>query len=185
MPSVSSTAHDAAPPRGPLYAIGALSLAAASFLIWLIYFKGRAEGPEWVSSLPAANAAFNSMSALCLLGGYVNIRRRNRATHKKFMLAATAFSALFLVSYIVYHSYHGDTHFPGQGWVRPAYFALLISHIGLSMVALPLIFTTLFFSLTGRFKFHRQVARWTFPIWMYVSVTGVLVFFVLRAYTGA
>jgi putative membrane protein len=68
--------------------------------------------------------------------------------------------------------------------VRPAYFALLISHIGLSMVALPLIFTTLYFSLSSKFQFHRKVARWTFPIWMYVSVTGVLVFFVLRAYTG-
>jgi putative membrane protein len=183
MPSVSMTARDSAPPRGPLYVIGALSAAVAAFLIWLIYFKGRSEAPEWVSSLPAANAAFNSMSALCLLGGYLRIRRKDMVTHKRFMLAATAFSGLFLVSYITYHSFHGDTHFPGQGWVRPAYFALLISHIGLSMVALPLIFTTLYFSLTGKFKFHRQVARWTFPIWMYVSVTGVLVFFVLRAYT--
>jgi len=184
MPSVSTAARDSAPPRGPLYAIGVLSVAVAAFLIWLIYFKGRAAAPEWVSSLPAANAAFNSLSALCLLGGYINIRRKNRATHKRFMLSATAFSALFLVSYITYHSFHGDTHFPGRGWVRPAYFALLISHIGLSMVALPLIFATLYFSLSGKFQFHAQVARWTFPIWMYVSVTGVMVFFVLRAYTG-
>jgi len=183
MPSVPTASQDTAP-RGALYAIGALSVAVAAFLIWLIYFKGRVEAPEWVSSLPAANAAFNSMSALCLLAGYVNIRRKNRATHKRFMLAATTFSGLFLVSYITYHSFHGDTHFPGQGWVRPAYFALLISHIGLSMVALPLIFATLYFSLSGKFQFHRKVARWTFPIWMYVSVTGVLVFFVLRAYTA-
>jgi putative membrane protein len=185
MPSVSTTAQDSAPPRGPLYAIGVLSLVVAAFLIWMIYFKGRTAAPEWVSSLPAANAAFNSLSALCLLGGYLNIRRKNRATHKKFMLAATSFSALFLVSYITYHFSHGDTLFPGQGWVRPAYFTLLISHILLSMVALPLIFATLYFSLSGKFQFHRKVARWTFPIWMYVSVTGVLVFFVLRAYTGA
>jgi putative membrane protein len=184
MPSVSTPARDSAPPRGALYAIGALSVLVAAFLIWLIYFKGRTAAPEWVSSLPAANAAFNSLSALGLLGGYLRIRRKDKATHKRFMLAATFFSALFLVSYITYHSFHGDTHFPGQGWVRPAYFALLISHIGLSMVALPLIFATLYFSLSGQFKFHRKVARWTFPIWMYVSVTGVLVFFVLRAYTG-
>jgi len=184
MPSISTTARDSAPARGPLYAIGALSVVVAAFLIWLIYFKGRSEAPGWVSSLPAANAAFNSMSALCLLGGYLRIRRKDRVAHKRFMLAATVFSALFLVSYITYHSFHGDTHFPGQGWVRPAYFALLISHIGLSMVALPLIFTTLYFSLSSKFQFHRKVARWTFPIWMYVSVTGVLVFFVLRAYTG-
>jgi len=167
-----------------LYAIGALSVLVAAFLIWLIYFKGRTAAPEWVSSLPGANAAFNSLSAVCLLGGYLRIRRKDKASHKRFMLAATCFSALFLVSYITYHSFHGDTHFPGQGWVRPAYFALLISHIGLSMVALPLIFATLYFSLSGQFQFHRKVARWTFPIWMYVSVTGVLVFFVLRAYTG-
>jgi putative membrane protein len=181
MPSLSTAARGSSP-RAALYAIGALSIAVAAFLIWLIYFKGRVAAPEWVSSLPAANAAFNSLSALCLLGGYLNIRRRNIATHKRFMLSATAFSALFLISYITYHSYHGDTRFPGQGWVRPAYFALLISHIALSMVALPLIFATLYFSLSGKFPFHRKVARWTFPIWMYVSVTGVLVFFVLRAY---
>jgi len=166
------------------YAIGTLSTLVAAFLIWLIYFKGRTAAPEWVASLPAANAAFNSLSALCLLAGYGRIRRRRVAAHKRFMLAATCFSGLFLASYITYHSFHGDTRFPGQGWVRPAYFALLISHIGLSMVALPLIFATLYFGLGAQFGFHRKVARWTFPIWMYVSVTGVLVFLVLRAYTG-
>ena len=184
MPSVSTTANDSAPPKGPLAAIGVLSLVVAAFLIWMIYFKGRTDAPEWVSSLPAANAAFNSLSALCLLGGYINIRRKNRATHKKFMLGATFFSALFLVSYITYHFSHGDTRFPGQGWVRPAYFTLLASHIFLSMVALPLIFATLWFGLGSQFRFHRKVARWTFPIWMYVSVTGVVVFLVLRAYTS-
>jgi putative membrane protein len=167
-----------------LFAIGTLSILVAAFLIWLIYFKGRVSAPGWVSSLPAANAAFNSMSALCLLAGYRRIRRQEPAAHKRFMLAAATFSALFLVSYITYHSFHGDTRFPGQGWVRPAYFTILISHIGLSMVALPLIFATLYFSLSGQFRFHRKVARWTFPIWMYVSLTGVVVFFVLRAYTG-
>jgi len=184
MPSIPTPAHADTPPRGPLYAIGALSVLVTVFLIWLIYFKGRMAAPEWVASLPAANAAFNSLSALCLLAGYLRIRRKDKVTHKRFMLAATVFSALFLASYITYHSFHGDTRFPGQGWVRPAYFALLISHIGLSMVALPLIFTTLYFSLSGQFRFHRKVARWTFPVWMYVSVTGVLVFFVLRAYTA-
>ena len=183
MPPVSTPARDSAP-RGALYAIGALSAAVAGFLIWLIYFKGRVAGPEWLTSLPAANAVFNSLCALCLLCGYVNIRRGNRVLHKRFMLSATAFSALFLISYVTYHAYHGDTHFPGRGWVRPAYFTLLISHIGLSMVALPLIFTTLYLSLSGRFHTHRKVARWTFPIWIYVSITGVLVFLVLRAYTA-
>jgi putative membrane protein len=183
MPSVSARSQDSVPRAAP-YAIGALSALVAVFLIWLIYFKGRMAAPEWVASLPAANAAFNSLSALCLLAGYLRIRRKDKAAHKRFMLAATSFRRCFLMSYITYHSFHGDTRFPGQGWVRPAYFALLISHIGLSMVALPLIFATLYFSLSGQFRFHRKVARWTFPVWMYVSVTGVLVFFVLRAYTG-
>jgi len=184
MPFVSTSANEASPSRSVLIAIGGLSAAVATFLIWLIYFKPRMAAPDWVASLPAANAAFNSMSALCLLAGYRRIRRREVAAHKRFMLAATCFSALFLVSYIVYHSYHGDTRFPGHGVVRGAYLTLLGSHILLSMVALPLIFTTLFFGLSAKFGFHRKVARWTFPIWMYVSVTGVVVFLVLRAYTG-
>jgi putative membrane protein len=170
--------------RKPFPAIVALSAVIAAFLIWLIYFKGRVVAPDWVGSLPAANATFNSLSALCLIMGYVNIRRKNIAVHKRFMLTATVFSALFLVSYITYHFFHGDTRFPGQGLIRPVYFFILITHIGLSMVALPLILGTLWYSLTGRFQFHRRIARWTFPIWLYVSVTGVIVFFILRAYTA-
>ena len=182
MPSVLVPASES-PSKSVIVTIGELSILVAAFLIWLIYFKGRVAAPGWVATLPAANAAFNSLSATCLLAGYLRIRRKQQAAHKRFMLAAAGFSALFLVSYITYHSFHGDTRFPGHGWVRPVYFTILISHIGLSMVALPLIFATLYFSLSGQFRFHRKVARWTFPIWMYVSVTGVVVFFVLRAYT--
>jgi putative membrane protein len=165
-------------------AILALSAAIASFLIWLIYFKGKVEGPDWVGMLPAANATFNSLSAVCLMLGYFNIRRRNRVAHMRFMLTATTFSGLFLVSYIVYHFFHGDTKFLGQGWIRPVYFFILISHLGLSMVALPLIMATLWWALRNQFKFHRRIARWTFPIWLYVSVTGVIVYFVLKSYTA-
>ena len=170
--------------RKPFPAILALSIAIASFLIWLIYFKGKVAAPEWVLSLPAANAAFNSLSALCLILGYVNIRRGNRDIHKRFMLSATGFSGLFLISYITYHFFHGDTLFPGHGWVRPVYFFILISHIGLSMIALPLILGTLWFGLRNEFRFHKRIARWTFPIWLYVSVTGVVVYFFLRSYTA-
>jgi putative membrane protein len=162
----------------------ALSAVIASFLVWLIYFKGRVAGPEWIGFLPGANAFFNSLSAICLALGYVNIRRKNRTVHMRFMLSATVFSALFLVSYITYHYFHGDTKFPGHGWIRPVYFFILITHIGLSMVALPLILLTLWWALRSEFRFHRKIARWTFPIWMYVSVTGVIVYFVLRAYTA-
>ena len=168
----------------PFLPILALSAVIASFLIWLIYFKGKVVAPDWVLALPAANASFNALSAICLVLGYINIRRGNRVIHMRFMLSATAFSALFLVSYITYHFFHGDTKFPGHGWVRTAYLTILISHIGLSMVALPLILAALWFALRSQFIFHRRIARWTFPIWLYVSVTGVVVYFALKYYSG-
>ena len=170
--------------RKPIPVILGLSVAIAAFLVWLIFFKGKVAAPDWIGHLPAANALFNSLSALCLIAGYINIRRGQRLVHMRFMITATFFSALFLVSYITYHYFHGDTKFPGQGWVRPAYFFILITHIGLSMVALPLILGTLWYALRRQFRFHRAIARWTFPIWLYVSVTGVIVFFALRAYTS-
>ncbi|MFL6414377.1 MAG: DUF420 domain-containing protein [Bryobacteraceae bacterium] len=169
--------------RKPIPVILALSAVIAGFLIWLIYFKGRTAGPGWVAELPKANAVFNSLSAICLVLGYINIRRRNRLVHMRFMLSATVFSSLFLLSYITYHYFHGDTKFPGQGWIRPVYFLILITHIGLSTIALPLILGTLWYAVRTQFRFHRRVARWTLPIWLYVSVTGVIVFLVLNAYT--
>jgi len=168
----------------PVLPILALSAAIASFLIWLIYFKGKAAAPDWVLALPAANASFNALSALCLVLGYINIRRGNRVTHMRFMLSATVFSAFFLASYITYHFFHGDTRFPGHGWIRAAYLIVLISHITLSMVALPLILAALWYGLRSQFQFHRRVARWTFPIWLYVSVTGVIVYFALKWSSG-
>jgi putative membrane protein len=166
--------------RGTILAMVALSAVIAAFLIWLIYFKGKVAAPDWVAALPAANASFNSLSAICLIFGYVNIRRGNRVIHKRFMLTAALFSALFLVSYIVYHFFHGDSRFPGHGWIRPVYFFILISHIGLSMIALPLILGALWFGLRSQFRMHRRIARWTFPIWLYVSATGVIVFVLLK-----
>jgi putative membrane protein len=180
----SSHAPAIEPARKPILALIALSAVIAAFLIWLIYFKGKVAAPEWVAALPAANATFNSLSALCLVLGYVNIRRGQRATHKRFMLTATFFSALFLISYITYHFFHGDTLFPGTGWIRPLYFFILITHIGLSMIALPLILGALWFGLRSQFSVHRRIARWTFPIWLYVSVTGVVVYAILRSYTA-
>ena len=184
MSSTNAHAPSGEAARKPILAMVALSAAIASSLIWLIYFKGKVAAPNWVGALPAANASFNSMSALCLVFGYINIRRGNRVTHKRFMLTATVFSALFLVSYIVYHYFHGDTRFPGRGWIRPVYFFILISHVGLSMVALPLILGSLWFGLRSQFQFHRRIARWTFPIWLYVSVTGVIVYALLQSVTA-
>jgi putative membrane protein len=100
------------------------------------------------------------------------------------MLGAFASSTLFLVGYVVYHIYHGDSRFPGQGWIRPVYFTILISHIVLSAAALPLVLTTFYLALTRRLEAHKKAARITYPIWLYVSVTGVTIFFLLRAYSS-
>jgi len=153
-----------------------VSAAAIGFLFWLVY--GASHGPrtDALSWLPGLNALFNSLSALCLGVGVSHIRAGRRETHRRFMLAALLCSALFLVSYIVHHALHGDTRFLGQGAIRPVYFSILISHVLLSIVVLPLVLTTAFLALTERFPFHRKVARWTFPLWMYVSVTGVAVY---------
>ena len=180
--SVAPASPDLA--RKPLPVIIALSVLIASALVWLIYFKGKVAAPAWVSVLPAANAVFNSLSAICLIFGYVNIRRGHRLTHMRFMITATVFSTLFLLSYVTYHYFHGDTKFPGCGWIRPVYFFILISHIGLSTIALPFILATLWYALRSQFRLHRRVSRWTFPIWLYVSVTGVIVFSLLRADTS-
>lgn len=182
--SLETTASAPELARKPVPVIVILSIAIAAFLVWLIYFKGKVDAPAWVNYLPAANAVFNSLSAICLTLGYINIRRKNRLVHMRFMVSATFFSTLFLLSYIAYHYFHGDTKFPGQGWVRPVYFTILISHIGLSIVALPLILGTLWYALRNQFRFHRGVARWAFPIWLYVSVTGVIVFFMLKSHTS-
>lgn len=172
------------PARNPVFVILVLSAATAAALVWLIYFKGRLAGPAWVNSLPVANAIFNTLSAFCLVLGYFYIRRNKWITHMRFMLSATVFSTLFLISYVTYHYFHGDTKFPGHGWIRPVYFFILISHIVLSMIALPLILGTLWWALRNQFRIHRRIARFTFPVWLYVSVTGVLVYGMLRAYTG-
>ena len=143
--------------RKPVPVILALSAVIAGFLIWLIYFKGRAAGPEWVGLLPKANAIFNSLSAICLVLGYINIRRRNRVVHMRFMVSATVFSSLFLLSYITYHYFHGDTRFPGQGWIRPVYFFILVTHIMLSAVVVPMILLSVFLALSGRLGAHRRL----------------------------
>ncbi len=162
-----------------------LSAVVFGFLVWLIYFKptSAVESP-FISQLPLVNAIFNSISTVLLLGGYRAIRARRYTEHSRWMLAALGSSALFLVSYIAYHAVHGDTRFLGTGAIRPLYFALLISHIALSAVSVPLILASFYLSLSNRLALHRKVSRWTFPIWLYVSVTGVLVYLFLHVWFG-
>ena len=171
-------------PRAALGAIVATSAAAISFLLWLLYVHQASSqfAGQW-TFLPALNAFLNGLSAIALCVGLYFIKHGDRQAHRASMLLAFGFSSLFLISYIVNHALHGDTRFPGHGAVRTVYLSILASHIFFSVVALPLVLTTFFFSLTGRFTMHRRIARVTFPIWLYVSITGVVVFAFLKAYS--
>lgn len=132
-----------------------------------------------VHDLPAVNATLNATSGVLLLIAYFLIRARRIAQHRAFMLAAFTVSSLFLVSYLIYHAQVGSVPFTRHGFVRPLYFAILITHVTLAAVVLPLAIITLSRGLKRQDARHRRIARWTFPIWMYVSVTGVLVYVLL------
>jgi len=133
-----------------------------------------------VTDLPPINASLNALSAIFLAAGFVFIRRKNVPAHRRCMISAFATSTVFLACYLTYHfSVRAVTKFAGQGWIRPVYFTLLISHVLLAMLILPLAIITLSRALRERFDSHRKIARWTWPIWMYVSVTGVLVYLML------
>jgi putative membrane protein len=132
-----------------------------------------------VSDLPAVNAGLNSLSTILLVAGYGNIRRHNIPAHRLCMLLAFATSTLFLISYLTYHYHVGSVPFTGQGWIRPVYFTILITHVTLAATILPLALVTLYRAWRERFDRHRRIARWTLPIWLYVSVTGVVVYVML------
>ena len=132
-----------------------------------------------VSQLPAVNAALNSLSAILLVGGYLFIKSRNIKAHKACMLSAFGSSILFLASYLIYHYQVGSVPFKGQGGIRLVYFTILLTHTILATTVVPLALVTLFRAFKERFDAHRRIARWTFPIWLYVSVTGVIVYWML------
>ena len=132
-----------------------------------------------VSYLPAVNATLNGTSAVLLVTGRALIAQKRVAAHRWVMIATVVTSTLFLISYLVYHSQVGSVHFPGQGWVRPLYFGILLTHTVLAVVIVPLVLVTLARGLRGNFERHRAIARWTFPLWLYVSVTGVVIYVML------
>ena len=135
--------------------------------------------PEYISYLPHLNATLNTTSALFLIVGYRFIRAGFIRAHRNCQVAALVTSTLFLISYLTYHYYHGDTRFLGQGIVRPIYFAILITHVILAIVIVPLVLITVYRAARGDFIRHRKIARWTLPLWLYVSVTGVIVYLML------
>lgn len=178
MPTVTSN-----PPgtRAPIAGILLVSAAAVLFLLWLIYVH---HAPQQFATrllfLPALNALLNGLSAIALVVGFVFIRRKQVHHHRAAMSTAFVLSSLFLISYLVSHALHGDILFPGHGAARTVYLSILASHIVLSIVALPMILITFYLSLSGRFPQHKKIARYTFPIWLYVSVTGVVVYALLE-----
>jgi uncharacterized membrane protein YozB (DUF420 family) len=131
------------------------------------------------SILPHLNAALNAASFLLLVVGFYNIRRGNVSAHRACMLAALVVSLLFLISYVTYHAQYGSVHFAGQGIIRPIYFIILITHVLLAAGIVPLVFVTARRAIRSDFARHRHIARWTYPLWVYVSVTGVVVYLML------
>ncbi len=132
-----------------------------------------------VHDLPAVNATLNGLSAILLAAGFVCIKRKNKAAHRACMLAAFSTSVLFLICYLTYHYLGGFTRFQDPAWFRPWYLTLLASHTVLAVAIVPLILVTLSRALKERFALHKKIARWTWPLWMYVSVTGVAVYLIL------
>jgi putative membrane protein len=181
MTTVVSSHHRKSGAGPAIAAILAISAAATLFLFWLIYIHPASDtATARFAFLPAVNAVFNGLSATALLIGFTFIRARRIPAHRASMLTAFAFSTLFLVGYIAHHALHGDVRYPAHAAWRSVYLPLLASHIVLAVIALPMVLVTFFFSLTGRFPQHRKVARWTFPLWLYVSVTGVVTYVMLR-----
>ncbi|MGD8316346.1 MAG: DUF420 domain-containing protein [Myxococcales bacterium] len=157
-----------------------VSVAAVSFLAWLLIIREAGGARADLRFMPAVNAMLNGTAATLLLMGFGAIRSGRREIHKRLMVSAFAASAVFLVGYVVYHYAHGDTPYQGVGPIRIVYFTILISHVLLSIVMLPMILTTFYLAARRRFFAHKRLARWTLPIWLYVSVTGVVIYFMLR-----
>jgi uncharacterized membrane protein YozB (DUF420 family) len=140
-----------------------------------------------INFLPTLNAILNATSGILITIGFFLIRRKRVAAHRACMIGAVTSSTLFLISYLVYHVGFraGVTRFTGTGWVRPVYFGILISHTILAVTIVPFVIVTLTRALRGRFILHRRIARWTFPMWLYVSVTGVIVYLMLYQFYPA
>jgi putative membrane protein len=156
-----------------------LSALALAFLAYILLVRRGAGGAD-LRFLPPVNAALNATAGALLVAGWLAIKRRAIRVHKYLMVAAFAASALFLVCYLAYHFVHGDTKYQGEGTLRAIYFFVLISHIVLSMGIVPMALTAFFFAFKRQFARHKKVAKVLLPIWLYVSITGVAIFFMLR-----
>jgi putative membrane protein len=157
-----------------------VSTLALALLTWLLLIRHPVAGTRDLSFMPAVNASFNALAAVLLVAGYRAIKRRDVQQHKRLMISAFCASTLFLVGYLIYHYVHGDTKYTGQGPLRSVYFVILISHILLSTTIVPMALAAFYYAFKARFVTHAKITRVLFPIWLYVSVTGVVIFFMLR-----
>lgn len=158
-----------------------VSLAAVASIGWILLLREPAGDAHALSFMPAVNATMNALATAFLLGGYAAIRRKKRDVHRALMLSALGASAIFLVGYLVYHWAHGDTRYPEDGALRVPYLVILVTHVVGSIVCFPLVLTTFWLALRDDFARHRKLAKLTFPLWLYVSATGVVVFLMLRS----
>jgi putative membrane protein len=172
---------DARGDRRFMIANAAVSTLALAFLAWLLLAPRDVAGAHELTFMPAVNACLNALSALLLALGYRAIKRKDRRLHQRLMVSAFCSSSLFLIGYVTYHYVHGDTKYTGSGPLRIAYFAVLISHVLLSMAVVPMALASFYYAYRERFRTHARVARVLLPIWLYVSVTGVVIYFMLRA----
>ena len=154
------------------------SLVAVAFLTWLVFQKGRSDAD--LRYIPLVNACLNTSAAICLVAGWRAIRRGDKEAHRALMILAFICSSLFLAGYVVYHAVHGDTKFLGVGVIRYAYYGILASHILLSLFVVPLSLAAFYYAFSKRFSAHKRVTRVLSPIWLYVSVTGVVIYILLH-----
>ena len=157
-----------------------LSACALAFLAWILVIRRGGDTGLDLRFLPPVNATLNATAAVLLTAGWIAIRRGQRTIHQYMMVSAFAASALFLVCYLAYHYVHGDTKYAGHGPLRAVYLIILASHILLSMSIVPLSMSAFFFAYKQRFATHKKIGKITLPIWLYVSVTGVVIYFMLR-----
>ncbi len=162
--------------------INILSIAIPIAVAVLLGIRQKVDLGTWTTYLPHLNGVINSITSVLLIVGLYFIRQKNIVAHRRTMLTAFAFGSLFLVSYVLYHLTNESTPFGGQGWVRPVYYFLLVSHIVLSVVVVWFVLRAVYFALSGQIARHKQTVKYAFPIWLYVSVTGVIVYLMIKPY---
>lgn len=162
--------------------INVLALAIPIAVAVLLGIRQKVDMGSWTTYLPHLNAVINSLTTVLLLLGLYFIRQKNIPAHKRTMLTAFGLGSVFLVSYVLYHLTNESTPFGGQGWIRPVYYFLLVSHIVLSVVVVWFVLRAVYFALNGQIVKHKQTVKYAYPIWLYVSITGVVVYLMIKPY---